>query len=425
MKRIAVYVATTGGPVRIERITPERAPHSMVCLGRSSTILPISGDYDDFLRPGSGVIEREFGPFDESSFRLDVSDTIGAGLSWQLGVFVTHAINASADHELAGIEDTIDSAAIITGRVNYDLEVDSVDHISEKLTALKDIALDLKDCPVQLIVPHGENHVMAKAEALPGGLTLIAARTVWDACQAVGLGFSDPKPPVPQTHRTPAQKKRSHSTLMGFAGLVAVGALFATYALSGLELPAWARGIVATFSDDLRQAERSAESVKPVPPRPEFVPATLRILAQRTPAGQTCADLQFGNVEPVLDPLVRDGRGRVADSPRDAICGLAFEVSAEGAPRYVALVLDIRSGKSVRGKLPPAELRGEAPLSGASSWVIVLPRQSDAPFAYQLVLVESERPFAAETIREIQSRNIAKLTRDGFATQLITHRVMP
>ena len=56
-----------------ERITRERAPQSMVCLKRTSRVLPISGDYDSFVRRGSGVIERTFGPFEDGAFRLDVA----------------------------------------------------------------------------------------------------------------------------------------------------------------------------------------------------------------------------------------------------------------------------------------------------------------------------------------------------------------
>ena len=38
------------------------------------------------------MIEREFGPFDSGAFRLDVSAPISDGESWQLGVFLAHAL---------------------------------------------------------------------------------------------------------------------------------------------------------------------------------------------------------------------------------------------------------------------------------------------------------------------------------------------
>jgi len=134
LKRIAILIATTGGPVLVDRITVEAAPQSMVCLKRQSDVLPISADYDDFVRAGSGVIMREFGPYEESAFRLDVSDPIGTGLSWQLGFFAAHAVFKSDGAELSDLENA-DLILWLTGTVDYDLKVGSVDHVFEKVEA--------------------------------------------------------------------------------------------------------------------------------------------------------------------------------------------------------------------------------------------------------------------------------------------------
>ena len=60
MKKFAIFVATTGGAIQIERLTEERAPQSMICVSKSTTILPISKEYHDYVRRGSGIIERDF-----------------------------------------------------------------------------------------------------------------------------------------------------------------------------------------------------------------------------------------------------------------------------------------------------------------------------------------------------------------------------
>ncbi len=78
---IRVHIATTEGAVVVERITREIAARSAVCLGRTTRVLPVSDDYDAFVRPPSGVIEREFGPFLGGAFRLDVSGEFGGGQS--------------------------------------------------------------------------------------------------------------------------------------------------------------------------------------------------------------------------------------------------------------------------------------------------------------------------------------------------------
>ena len=65
-------------------------------------------------------------------------------------------------------------------------------------------------------------------------------------------------------------------------------------------------------------------------------------MAQRPPAGKTCADIHFGSATARLVPIEVDGDGRYADSLLDALCGLTFEVNAGGVARHVALVLGVR-----------------------------------------------------------------------------------
>ena len=46
MKSCAVFIATTGGPVQVLQLTPERAPQSMVCVNRTTNVLPVPNGYD-------------------------------------------------------------------------------------------------------------------------------------------------------------------------------------------------------------------------------------------------------------------------------------------------------------------------------------------------------------------------------------------
>ena len=137
--RIAVFIATTHSAVLVERITPETAPQSMVCLGKTSRVLPISADYDDFVRPGSGVIMRDFRYDKEiSSFRLDVDKAIESGASWQLGAYIAHFIAHHPDMVLSNLEEC-DAVLWLSGRVDYDLNVLEVDHIVTKIEASADL----------------------------------------------------------------------------------------------------------------------------------------------------------------------------------------------------------------------------------------------------------------------------------------------
>ena len=64
MTMIRVYLGTTEGPVQVERITREPdASQSAVCHKRSANVfVALSAGYDAFVKPLTGVIERELGP---------------------------------------------------------------------------------------------------------------------------------------------------------------------------------------------------------------------------------------------------------------------------------------------------------------------------------------------------------------------------
>lgn len=217
MKRIAVHVATTGGPVLIQRITPEFAPQSMICLGRTSEVLPISADYDDFVKPGSGVIMREFGPFEENAFRLDASGPIGTGRSWQLGVYAAHAIDHSETTALSSVADA-DIVLWMTGMVDYDLNVKAVEHIPEKARAAQDdFAAWLADGKrVFAIVPKGNNHKDLLSAALPDGVEILSVNSVEHALAPLNL--TQGPPPAEEMPEAPKSNKAGWALF----GLVAV-----------------------------------------------------------------------------------------------------------------------------------------------------------------------------------------------------------
>ena len=129
VKRIRVLVATTEGPSEIQQITAEDPDvRSVVCLDGTSEALPISADYDSFVRKPTGVVERLYG---HSSYRTDVSHPISGGRSWQLGLLVAHDLFASGRLATKGVP--ADEVLWITGEVRHNLDVVGVDHAREKL----------------------------------------------------------------------------------------------------------------------------------------------------------------------------------------------------------------------------------------------------------------------------------------------------
>ncbi|NVJ92396.1 MAG: DUF4384 domain-containing protein [Methylocystaceae bacterium] len=225
MKRIAIFIATTGGPVLVDRITPEPAPQSMVCLRRQSDVLPISADYDDFVRPGSGVIMREFGPYEEGAFRLDVSGPIGTGLSWQLGVFAAHAVYKGSHCELSDLE-TADLIVWLSGTVDYDLNVGDVDHMAEKVESS---ALTLSDYIAKgtpIIFATGpENAKFLSDHKPPQGIQVCALKTTRDLMKVLGF------------HEMVKTAGNTSFWTMAVLALAAVGGVFAytQYAVTPVE----------------------------------------------------------------------------------------------------------------------------------------------------------------------------------------------
>lgn len=151
MSPVRVFIATTTGLVAVQRITEEDPEvSSVVCLAGKAVSLPISAAYEAFVRDPTGVIQRHFG---HPAYRVDVSDTVAEGYSWQLALFCAHAL-VKADR-LAHPDADAPLTVIATGEVNRDLHVLGVEHIDEKFgtlsTQLK--AIDADPARTVLAVP--------------------------------------------------------------------------------------------------------------------------------------------------------------------------------------------------------------------------------------------------------------------------------
>ena len=127
-----VAIATTQGPVFIQGITQEEPGVSpIVCLNGTSKQLAISTAYADFVKKGSGLIERDFG---SASWRMDLSGAIDAGESWQLGVYMAHLLHQGNRLGNGEISDG-DEVMLVTGAVKYSGEVTPANQILEKMLA--------------------------------------------------------------------------------------------------------------------------------------------------------------------------------------------------------------------------------------------------------------------------------------------------
>jgi hypothetical protein len=131
---VRVLIATTtGDPVEIEKLfkLPADLEMSVACVGGGSTKAAISDSYDHFVAAGSGIIEQRFG---HRSWRLELSSSIHAGRSWQLGVFIAHELKNAG--RLAERGEPADTIIVATGEVHHDVSVARIDGLAAKLSCL-------------------------------------------------------------------------------------------------------------------------------------------------------------------------------------------------------------------------------------------------------------------------------------------------
>tara|TARA_B100000315_G_scaffold260857_1_gene326433 strand:- start:5007 stop:6293 length:1287 start_codon:yes stop_codon:yes gene_type:complete len=428
VKRLAIFVATTGGPAQIDRLTPEYAPHSMVCLKRGSDILPISGDYDDFVKRGSGVIEREFGPFDYASFRMDVTESIGVGKSWQLGVFAAHAVVASESAELADKDASPDQVIWLTGEVDYDLGVVSVGHIAEKVAASKTFFDNWHDAgvPVLALVPQAENLVEIDQAELPEGVELVGLSSTAELIAQLGLGPTDAQPIAGS-----AKSQTGTSS--------AVASIIGTLLISVLILWAYMSGVnqEAVKPAAEKAVQKSAEKLPP-PPKPKKLAEkkvvqprkaeTITVSERRPPAGGTCAKVHFGRIEAETQPI-QSSNGDIAVSTLKNLCGLKFDFDLGAKSKFIAANLDIESGAFVRGNVKPKLLSGITKTKGKQSWTIDVPRRLAEPLQYRLNAIIGKEPVAAEMqwLKRQSDWNqaVKTLAQKGFSVLTWRHKITP
>ena len=399
MNKIRVYIPTTDGPVAVERITREPAAQSAVCVKRTTRVLPISAAYDAFVRAPSGVIEREFGPFETGAFRLDVSAPISDGESWQLGVFLAHAL--AVDGRLAGPDEACDQAVWATGAVDNDLRINAVSHLPEKIHLSQSLREELSAQNISLIafVP-GDN--LSVADSVAAGFVVSSAETASDILAGLKPDHAAPRPvsSAPTSADKP-QNRRASLVLWTAVALASFAA--ASYFLVPPDKISSVTdkkiSPVAIAKPETKPQPAPEPKVRPAPKPvpPSEVPLRIGIAELRAPSGASCAAIQFGDAKPVVVPLVSATPAIFPDSHVAGLCGLEFSIDAGGRKRFARAVVNIKHGKFVRGEHLPTALDGSAPFEGRLSWRAYVPKRLSGALEYAIEVQISEAPITAST----------------------------
>ena len=199
MNRVRVFIATTEGPVAVQKITAEDPDvPSVACRDGTTEVLAISRDYTRFVDRGTGLVAALTG---HGAYRLDLDRAVDGGRSWQLPVLLAHLLEEEG--RLAGPDEPADLALLATGEVDRDQRVRRVGRIPEKLAAAGDLIArhgGEHGPPLVLVLPAADRTPAVEAElpaadGTPGGMVRVLAWERVLGLAALGAPLADQTEP--------------------------------------------------------------------------------------------------------------------------------------------------------------------------------------------------------------------------------------
>jgi hypothetical protein len=357
--KTAVYIATTAGPVRIERIVGETVPQSNVFVGRGYKPLePISADYDDFVGPG-GPVERAFGPFDTRSFRLDVSRAIDTGNSWELAVFTAHDLVRTG--QLAGPDDLAERVVLLSGRVDADFNVCAVGHIDDKLNSSAALLGD-SNCPVVFFFPAADAVNQISEEGAEARSVESAMEVVAYLNEALGGEIA------------PLSKPASGGNEKTNRGGLALLSILLIIFIGGMVGFDWSGD-----KDSETVAEPSPPNVAAEPLQSPSSPL-ISIFERRPPSGKSCIDVHFGSATPREVQVNTADAEKFSSSQLNDICGLRVQIGGAAPSGKGEAVLRVLSGRYIQQEATEQRTF----FDGQAEWVLDLPGRMEVDLQFSV-----------------------------------------
>ena len=428
-----VLIATTQGPVEVQRITEEDPEvNSVVCLGGKAVALPISSAYDSFVRDPTGVIQKNFG---HSAYRVDVAAPVDDGFSWQLGVFIAHAFAQDGNLVSGGSEPG--RTIFTTGEVDRDLNVLPVDHVPEKLKKLAQALSEgqVAHTTLKLYLP-AENAAQIEESWLrdiglgPEVCRVVPVARVVDLL--TDLGVEEPSgSSAPRGSRDiaeiPAPPPSSAPVRVVKWGLgIAIGtALLAAGSLVWFE-QAFAGWMDLVGTGKYQQLETALKKEGPGTLKVRLFHRYLQwsrsdavkivVLEKRPPQGQSCAAVRFGNVKSELLPAKQNSNLMFEPSSMRDLCGLEIRATAESGDvflwgRYERWGDD----RPTENEMPVRSLPA-GPRSGALRWSVDIPPRAQPSAVIRIVVIAAASPV--DGTKDWMADQLAKARNDGALDQM-------
>jgi len=384
--------------------------------------------------------------FGHGVYRMDVSDRISNGSSWQLGVFAAHFLQKR--EELAERTEDATHLLWLTGEVNNNLDVGVVDHVAEKLERSAEMLSEVaaRGKKVVLAYPKGNEAEVARIlgeKKIGLDMANIELRPVTNTDDLmVALTFDNGNalpgaagPETPVTDNTPSQWR---PRMVWFAcALTLIVSGFLGWNIFG-EILRW-RAMAADGAYDklLRDLEATktgscttcwaATAIYPLVAglgQPGKEDMKLTVSEVRAPNGRSCSSVRFATTPPEERSVQIEADDRFAASLSDGLCGLVYRLrNAGSAPFHGWLSVRIGSGKlartSNRGGTKHARIAPGEDVSVSVSipdWL-----GSDVIYNIHAIADGKASDDLTRWMAEASSRGVATL---GLGERAMTHEVI-
>jgi hypothetical protein len=359
VSKTRVYIATTEGPAEIQRLEKEDPDvRSVICIRNTSEALPISPAYDAFIRKPTGVVERLYG---HPVYRMDVSERITGGSSWQLGAIIAHALRA--ENRLAGKDDTPEQALWLTGEVDSELKIQPVEHITKKMINSSELFSELakNEIPITIIMStKNGGEIIQDQSHLPSVLT---ADSVTEVFNHLGLANSSaPKSTTIDNSPTTSTSNKIR-TQTNYGKILT----FSVIGIACLAIALW-----STNNNEILTVTKQSKS--------EVV---TRLIELRAPINSNCAAVRFGKIKPNEVEAVAVTPDQYHSTDIDTLCGIKLLLESTGSPIKAVLRTNLTEGDNylsddLSSRLIPKIQRGKTVL-----WHMLFSRGVRRNFHYQ------------------------------------------
>ena len=426
-----VLIATTEGPVAVQKITEEDpGVPSVACLDGTTTMLGISNDYARFVNKGTGLVAALTG---HAAYRLDLDGRVDGGQSWQLPVLLAHLL--AAEDKLAAPDESATLTILATGEVDREQRVRRVSGMDEKIERAGPLLAEPRSSEHRLlvVVPKGNTPI----DALPDGVRLLAWER-FEGLAALGEKAEWLAPAVPNKTLRRARGKLPRPLARICLTVAALAALaFGGYIPWRVATNDWNTmrrdGDYIALDAALKQAWPPASALYTALLKAQAPPAqtlTMDAIELRSADGGSCAGRRFRDVGLTEVPLAAHRPGFYRTEDRQGICAMRYRVANRGdATAYVYLAVTPELAATGAAARAQATTRAAALLPGGTLEVqVVLPLRA---VGASLLAIAAPNPspqlreaLASATAERQPALAISRLPDLGVTLATATHAVL-